>query len=305
MTHGHLKTVTIANEMVFLGAIVIPEYLLIQVAEQVERLDVDVRSLESAFEQTPEVFEAVGMNLPINVAFSMVNRLVSEGLVIQPLIGQKCVGVDRTVCFDVSANLRLQVVLPASGNDVGPDLAATFQNSHNSGFALDATVSNFLAALVSVHESSRAADEGFVYLDFFAAPAELYELLVVQCEPDAVHHKPSGLLSDAERARHFIGTDSILGVHDEPNGNHPLVHTERGVLEDRTNLDRKLLLTFLAEPDAPRRNEGVLRRIAAWTSDLAIRPAQPYRIVERALRVREESDCFLQRLGKLECVCHV
>ncbi len=124
MTHRHLKTVAVANEVVFLGAIVIPEHLLIQVAEQVKRLDIYVSALQSAFEQAPEVFKSVGVDLSVNVAFGMVNRLVSKILIIQTLIGHKGVGVDRAMCFDVSANLRLQVVLPASGNNVGANLAA-------------------------------------------------------------------------------------------------------------------------------------------------------------------------------------
>src|SRR5947207_625259 len=37
--------------------------LLVQVPKQVERLDTDVGSLDSALEQRPEVFEPVGVNL--------------------------------------------------------------------------------------------------------------------------------------------------------------------------------------------------------------------------------------------------
>jgi hypothetical protein len=55
MLHSQLKAVAIANEMIFLGAIVVPEHLLIQVAEQVERFDGDVRSFQSALEPAPEV----------------------------------------------------------------------------------------------------------------------------------------------------------------------------------------------------------------------------------------------------------
>src|SRR5882724_8890758 len=135
MTHSHLKTVAVANEMVFLGAIVVPEHLLIQITEQVERFDVDVCSLESALEKAPEVFQPVRMNLPVNVAFGMVNRLVNEILVVQSLIRQECIGVDRAVCFNVSANPRLQIVLAPSGDNVSLNFSATFQNPHDSGFA--------------------------------------------------------------------------------------------------------------------------------------------------------------------------
>src|SRR5712664_3594390 len=98
MTHSHMKTVAVANEMVFLGAIVVAEHLLVEVSEQVERLDVDVCSLESALEKAPEVFQPVGVNLSVNVAFGMVNRLVNKVLVVQSLIRQKRVSVDGAVC---------------------------------------------------------------------------------------------------------------------------------------------------------------------------------------------------------------
>src|SRR6267378_4244145 len=186
MTHSHLKTVAVANEMVFLGAIVVPEHLFIQIAEQVKRLDVDVCPLESALEQAPEV--------------------------IQSLVRQKSVGIDRALRFDVSANFGLQVVLPASGNNVGVNLPATFQNTHNGSLALNSTVGDFLAALVGMHETGSTADEGFVHFDFLASPAELHKLLLMQSETDAVHHKPSGLLSDAESTGNLIGTNSVLGV---------------------------------------------------------------------------------------------
>jgi hypothetical protein len=192
----------------------------------------------------------------------------------------------------------------ASRNDIGLHLATALKNAHDGRLALNATVSNLLAALISVHESGRATDESLIHFYFLAIAAEPHSFLLVQSKANAVHHKPSRLLSDSQSAANFVGTDTVLGIHDEPNGNHPLVHAERGILKDGANLDGKLLLAALAEPLATRRDKRVLRAIAAWASDLTIRPAQLYGVIKRALRVREESDCFLQRLGKLECVCH-
>ena len=122
-------------------------------------------------------------------------------------------------------------------------------------------------------------------------------------EANPVHHEPCRLLRDTQSAAHFVGTDTVLGVDDEPDGNHPLVHAQSGILKDGSNLDGELLLAALAEPDAPRRDERVLRRIAAWARNLAIRPAKLYRVIERALCVREERNRFLQSLWHLE-VCH-
>src|ERR1700724_1484652 len=57
-------------------AVVEPEGLLIQVAEEVERLDADVGSFDRALEERPEVFQIVGVDLALGVAFGMVDDLV-------------------------------------------------------------------------------------------------------------------------------------------------------------------------------------------------------------------------------------
>lgn len=303
MTHRHLKTVAVANEAVFCGAIVISEYLFVQVAEKMKRFDVDVRAFQAALEQAPEILQPVRVHLPIYVAFGMVDRLVRE-MLWQILVGHECVRIECGAGSDVPINFSVQRVLLAIRNYVGANLTATFQHSNDSRFALHAAVKDFQLALVSVHESSSTTDKGFVHFDFLATPADLHEVFVMQGEANAVHHKPSRLLRDAQRPTDLIGTNTVLRVHNQPNGNHPLVHAQRGILKDSPDLDRELLLASLAKPDAARRDERVLDRIAAWARHVAIRPAQGNRIVKGLLRVREISNCFLQRFGKLEVLVH-
>lgn len=245
------------------------------------------------------------MHLPINLAFSMVYDLVRESAMAEHIVGCEIVGVDSGLGFDVSANFLFYDVTAASGDYAGADFSAALKNAEYCGFILHPTLSDKEPTTFCVHESRFTTDECLIYFDFLSAPTASYGSLFMQCEPDAVHHEPSRLLSDAKSTRDFIRTDSVLGVHDEPHGYHPLVHAERRVLKDSSDLDGELLLTVLAEPDAPRRDKRALNRIAAWASNLAIRPAQLYGIVKRALRVGEIRDCFLQRLGKPECVCHV
>jgi hypothetical protein len=155
-----------------------------------------------------------------------------------------------------------------------------------------------------VHESGRTSNEGFVHFDFAIGTTEFYKILVVHGEANAVHHVPCGLLSDTESTGNLVRTDSVLAVRQHPHGNHPLVHAERGVLKDSSNLDGELLFASLAVPDAPRRDKRMLRSFTARACDLAIRPAQHYRIVERLSRVAKEGYCLLQGLWKCEALCH-
>ena len=59
-----------AVTVIHIVPVVKPKSLFVDVAEQVERLDIHVGSLESAFEQTPEVFQSVRVNLTVNVPFT-------------------------------------------------------------------------------------------------------------------------------------------------------------------------------------------------------------------------------------------
>jgi hypothetical protein len=64
--------------------------------------------------------------------------------------------------------------------------------------------------------------------------------------------------------------DPVLAVGDQPHGDEPLVERDRGVLEDRPDLDAELLLAGLALPEAACRQVGVLVSFALRT-DRAIR----------------------------------
>ena len=50
------------------------EHALVEVAEQVEGLNVDVGAVQPALQQRPEVLRAVGVDLPIDVALGVVAR---------------------------------------------------------------------------------------------------------------------------------------------------------------------------------------------------------------------------------------
>jgi hypothetical protein len=75
MRQSHLKAVAISNEMLFSRAIVVAEHLLVYIAKQVKGLYRNVCAFQSALEQTPKVFESIGVNLPCDIPLGVVNRL--------------------------------------------------------------------------------------------------------------------------------------------------------------------------------------------------------------------------------------
>ncbi len=192
---------------------IVAEHLFVQISEEMEWLGADIGAFESALEETPEVFEAVGVDLTVNVTLGMVDDLMHK-IFVQSLIGEKRIGVNRTASRNVISDFALDGSLAAIRNHVRTDFAAALQDSHDRGFVLGASLGNANPAFVLVHEASRAPDEGFVYLDFAAYHSKRF---ILQGEPDAMQHEPCGLLSDAESAAHFIRANPILAVG-EPMG---------------------------------------------------------------------------------------
>jgi hypothetical protein len=92
--------------------------------------------------------------------------------------------------------------------------------------------------------------------------------LILQSQANPLQHEPCGLLSDSQSAMHFRATDAVLAISQHPESGHPLIHPERGILEDRSNLYGELLVASTAEPDAACLNEIVLVGIAARASNL-------------------------------------
>ncbi len=94
--------------------------------------------------------------------------------------------------------------------------------------------------------------------------------------------------ANPENFGEFVATDSILTVCQKPQGNHPLIHAERRILKDSSNLHRELLFAVVAEPDAARLDEGMLRSIAARACHSSARPTKLYRLFKSTVVIAKE-----------------
>ncbi len=273
---------------------IVAEHLFVQIPEEVERLGADVGAFQSALEETPKVFETIGVDLPVNVPFGMVNYLVRK-ILAQSLIREKCIGVNRTASRNVVSDFALDGSLAPIRNYRCTDLAPAFQDSHDRSFVFGSSFGDADSALVLVHEARRAANEGFVHFDFAAHSSEGF---VLQGEPDAMEHEPSRLLSDLERASHFVGTDSILAVGEHPSRREPLIEADGRILKDGSHLDGELPLGMVSGtlPDTPRGAERDALR-AANRADNPFGPASCHKVVEAVIWIREVKNRFLQALG--------
>lgn len=261
-----------------------------------KRFDANVGSRNAALEKAPEVLKAIRVNSPVNILHGVIHNLV--GIVSgQSLVRTERIRVQRRSCFDVLADFRLQSVLLAVRYDRGANLPAALQDSHNSGLVLRASTSDAAFTFTNVHVPSLAADEGLVYFNFSTtavATKFLAEKVILQSQAETLQHKPCRLLGNSQSAVDFHAAHTILTIHQHPESGHPLIESQRGVLENGSQLKSELLLAGVAEPDAASLDKRVLFGAATWTGHFTIRPAKALGVVESALRITEVNDCFLQ-----------
>ena len=275
---------------------VVPEHLFVQIPEQVELLHAHISSLESALEQTPEVFETVSVDLSVNVFLRMVDNLMLESLFPESLIGHKGIGIDRAACFDMGANLSLQSVFLPIADNRAANFSAAFQNADDGHFVFCSSLSNPALALIGVHEAGGPADESFVHFDLAPAPTEFQNRTVLHGESDALKHEPCGLLSDAKGAAYFVRTDSVLAVGKHPHSDKPFVEGECRILKDGSDFNGELFASVLvlAFPHAASRDKANVFAPASGALD-AIGPPPRNHESEAVVGIAEMQD------GLLEC----
>jgi hypothetical protein len=280
-----------------------PERLFVQIPEQVKRLNGDVRSLETALQQRPEVLATVRVNLPVNVRLSVIDHLMhvfGSKLVVR----LQRVGVDVRARFDIQADASFKRVPLVVRDRCHTDLAVAgcavpLKQSHNGDLAVEASAlatDTGTAFPVGVHVARSATDVGFINFDVATELAAAR--FVLHRQTDAVQHEPRGLLGDANRAVDLPRANAVLAVGDQPQNGQPLVQTERRVLKDRPGLERELPLgmTGFALPSLARRIEVNGLRTAGRARH-AIGPTAGDHVVLTVLESGEKPDGFGKCLG--------
>src|SRR5208283_1526812 len=97
--------------------------------------------------------------------------------------------------------------------------------------------------------------------------------MILERQPDASQHEPRALLCDLEVAGNLVAAHTVLAVHYEPHGAHPLVERNRRILEHSSQLYGELASALAALPDATATQVRVLLALAGWAL-CAVRPAQ-------------------------------
>src|SRR5258708_25063472 len=95
-----------------------------------KRLHSDVGSTDTALKQRPKVLQAISVYAAFYISQSMVNNLVLE-FALQALVCAKSVGKQCGSRFDVSSYGTVQGFLFAIRDNLGANLPAALQDSHD------------------------------------------------------------------------------------------------------------------------------------------------------------------------------
>lgn len=293
LAHAEFK----ALRIVHVFAVVETEHLFVKVAIEMVRLNRNIRAMQLPLHQRPEVLNRVRMNLAAHVLDGMVNHFVLE-MFVQSRVRLERIGVERSTRLDVFVNQRVHHVFAALVYDLSPYSSSTFHKADYGCLVVFDDSSKSITAML-VHVPSLAADEGFIHFHFTSRSAHLGRVeRILHCQPQALQHEPCRLLCNAKRAVNLHARHSVLTIAKHPERSHPLVESERGILENRPDLQRELLITATAEPQFPRLNEVVAVRLATRTRHLAVGKAQLLRVLKTAVWIAEVNDGLLQSLGR-------
>src|SRR5947199_7701379 len=113
-------------------------------------LDTNVGSIDTALQQTPEVFQSVGVDCAINVGHRVINNLVGV-LSGQTFVRKQFIGVERGASFDALFDFLLHDLLAAVFDYNGLDSSAPLDEADNGSFVLASGSSDAALPLGNVH----------------------------------------------------------------------------------------------------------------------------------------------------------
>jgi len=141
------------------------EYLLVNICVHVERLDRNIGAMQRPLEASPEVLNALSVDLAVDVLFHVVDGLVSEVLeLVQTVIADVLIGVDVRVESHVLEDLILESASLHVRDDLSPNLTGlAIQHPHDDSFLVGFNRTSFGVLVLSF-----AADECLIH---FHSPA--------------------------------------------------------------------------------------------------------------------------------------
>src|SRR5215469_10691139 len=78
--HGKHKAVAVVKRIVFCSAVVVAEYLFVEVSVEMEGFNTNVGSSEVPLQQRPEVLQPVGVYLALYIPLRVIHNVMYEAI---------------------------------------------------------------------------------------------------------------------------------------------------------------------------------------------------------------------------------
>jgi len=177
-----------------------------------KRFDRYVSALQGTLQETPEVLHSVGVDLPVNIPFGMVDHLMHVVCVSVPRrtrsASVKILASFSTLARTAACRSFLPTLLTTLARTVlCPSGPCRCNKPITATLPIPPVPVMTRARLDLCMLRAFAADVGFVYLHM---AAELAAGFVLHGKSDPVQHEPCRLLSDADGSGEFIAANAVL-----------------------------------------------------------------------------------------------
>lgn len=257
-------------------SVIVPESELGEVERKVLLRNVMETPHDSAFEQCPKAFDAVGMNDSTDIfASSVPYNFMRQSARCEHPITSMFIGIDK---LDPIANCLADETVERWRVGVLNDLAdnVTFSADSADHSGLSGEPASPADTLIAMSIPVLTADECFVY---FNDAHESLELFVVHCGADASTHIPDGFVAGLivkDGALNLKSTHALLRVQHQEADCEPSLERVFGILEHRAGNEREpiaFLCALVALPMPCATQLVNFLRVATRALDLAIWPA--------------------------------
>ena len=280
------------------GSVAVPEVKLGEVAVKMLLADVEVTTVNAAFQEREKAFDGIGMRhdavneLARPFFLAVVHGVMTRKVSPDATIGMQLVSHQPAFRIDATKD---HIAESGGGNVLGllgSSPTATL-DERNDGDAISAGAA--APAMLWVEEPSRAAllvdGVGFVRLDDLAFAAEWATTTFVHRQPDAMHQKPCGFHAPAQSALYPAGRDAFFARANQVDRLKPNMQRNVARFENRPHPHRKRLPARPTLPQTPARafapqSRGLIDR-AAMRAHRAIRPKLRLDVCDRGFFVAE------------------
>lgn len=198
---------------------------------------------DAALEQAPNVLNAIGVNVAIDVPFAVIDGMVRELGAIEPQVGFEFIGVHGASRYNMLTDKASKHGSGHVFDGLQTDLTRCSLSHSNYG--------NFIGGSSAAWTFAFAAYIGFVSFD---DPGELLTELIIfrHSRADAVSHVPRRLIGSLEFTFQLSGAHAFLRRADHIDCEKPLSQRQMRIVKHRPRGNTVLVTAIGAMVEMPR-----------------------------------------------------